>query len=72
MVNVPDLTSDQSRGYQGFDEFAFVENTFIRRFPLFRAADGRTTRTGYTRQIQYKLQEGEAMRRLVVEKVVEY
>ena len=72
MVNVPELTAEQSVGYKGFDEFAMVENNFVRRFPLFREVDGGMTRTGYTRQIQYKLEEGEAMRQLVVEKVVEY
>lgn len=59
-------------GYQGDDEFAIVENTLVRRFPIFESNDPGSDPTGKMRQIQYKLVDGEAMRRFQVDKVVEY
>ena len=72
MVNLPDLDENQLAGYNGFDEFAMLESTFVRRFPIFRTVGNSVNRSGYMRQIQYKLREGEAMRQLVVDQVVEY
>lgn len=69
-VNTPlvkDL-KDVNEGYQGHDEFAMVEGTFVQRFPIY--IDGQPS--GKTKQIQFGLEEGEAMRQLVVDKVVEY
>lgn len=61
-----------SQGYLGRDEFAIVENTFAQRFPIYKKEDSRDKPTGGIRQIQYKLVNGEAARKLVVDKVVEY
>ena len=57
-VNGP-VVNDKSLldGYHGGDEYQFVENTFIRRFPLH----------GKTRQLQFKLKPGEAMKQLVLD-----
>lgn len=70
MVNLPDFSSDAklAAGYQGHDEYAFVENVFMIRFPLY--ADGQ--KTGKMRQLQYKLKPGEAMKQLVLDKTTEY
>ncbi len=66
MVAVPELKDNAGAyaGYKGNDEFAVVENSLVRRFPI----DGENK----TKQIQYKLKDGEASRQLVVDKVVEY
>ncbi|MCB1131632.1 MAG: hypothetical protein KDN05_10915, partial [Verrucomicrobiae bacterium] len=58
-VNGP-VVNDKSLldGYHGGDEYQFVENTFIRRFPLH----------GKTRQLQFKLKPGEAMKQLVLDR----
>lgn len=46
--------------YQGQDDFTLVENILARRFPIY--SNGKPT--GKTREILYKLKEGEAMRKL--------
>lgn len=50
-------------GYQGKDEYAVVENTFVRRFPIGN---------GKMRQLQYKLRAGEAGWQLKLDRKVEY
>lgn len=69
-VNFRDVTEDAKllNGYAGGDQYAFVENTFIRRFPLY--SDGE--KTGKTRQFQFKLKPGEAMKQLVLDRHTEY
>lgn len=67
-VYFPELDEKYKKGYNGGDEFAMVENTFVQRFPIFENG----SKTAKTRQIQYKLKEGEAMRKLVVDKMIEY
>ncbi len=73
-INLPDLSEnpEASKGYMGHDEFGIVESNLVRRFPIYRDGDTNVQPTGGMRQIQYKLVEGEAMRQLVVDKVVEY
>lgn len=68
-VYFPEMDAKYKDGYNGHDEFAMVENTFAQRFPLF---DAKGNKTGKTRQIQYKLKDGEAMRSLVVDRVIEF
>ncbi|NIK90576.1 hypothetical protein GZ212_00305 [Mangrovimonas sp. CR14] len=52
-----------SIGYEGYDEFAVVEGSLIRRFP---------NAEGGIKQIQYKLTPGEAMWQLTPDKVTTY
>ena len=47
-------------GYMGHDEFAVVESSFARRFPIYKKEDSNANPTGGTRQLQYKLIAGEA------------
>ena len=61
-----------NKGYMGHDEFAIVETTFVQRFPIYNDDDTNSNPTGGTRQIQYKLKDGEASRKFVVDKVIEY
>lgn len=70
MVNLEDAANTKGAldGYQGEDEFALVESVLARRFPVY--ANG--AKTGKTRQIQYKLKNGEAMKQLKVDKVIEF
>ncbi|SFZ98900.1 lipoprotein, putative [hydrothermal vent metagenome] len=49
-----------SIGYMGHDEFAVVENSFVRRFPIYKKEDSNAKPTGGMRQLQYKLVPGEA------------
>lgn len=68
-VAVPELDDKTKMGYKGHDEYAMVENNLVQRFPLY---DDKGNKTNKLRQIQYKLKDGEAMRKLVVDKVIEY
>lgn len=73
-ISLPPITDDPkaSTGYMGHDEFRVVENTLVRRFPVYRKGDSSAKPTGGTRQIQYKLHAGEAGWVLRPDKVVEY
>lgn len=68
-VNFVDVTdASKLSGYQGGDEYAFVENTFIRRFPLYEGGQ----KSGKTRQFQFKMKAGEAMKQLVFDRQSDY
>jgi hypothetical protein len=56
-------------GYGGHDEFAIVNGALMQRFPLHDPS-GRPT--GKTRQVTYRLVNGEGSRLLRVEKIVDY
>jgi hypothetical protein len=60
-----------SRGYMGHDQFAIGEGTFMRRFPVYMEGDTNAAPTGDTRQIQYKLEPGEASWILRQDRVVD-
>jgi hypothetical protein len=61
-----------NKGYMGHDEFSVVENSLAQRFPIYKEKDTNANPTGGTRQVSYKLIDGEASRKLVVDKVTEY
>lgn len=73
-IYLPDIMDnpEASEGYMGHDEFAIVETTFARRFPIYKEGDTNNNPTGGTRQIQYKLMDGEAGRIFKIDKIVEY
>lgn len=57
-----------NKGYNGNDDFLVEENTLVQRFPVF--ANGKET--GKIKQIEYKLVNGEASRKLIIKKQTEY
>lgn len=61
-IYLPSIADDPSvaKGYMGHDEFAVGEGTLLHRFPIYRENDKNAEPTGGTRQIQYKLEAGEA------------
>jgi len=63
---------EASKGFMGHDEFRVVENTLVQRFPVYKEGDTNAAPTGGTRQLQYKLEAGEAGWVLRVDKVGEY
>lgn len=73
-IHLPELADDKklSIGYMGHDEFAVVENTLARRFPIYKEGDSNARPSGKTRQIQYKLGAGEASWILKIDRVVEF
>ena len=74
-VYLPDVAENKelNQGYMGHDQMAIVENTFCQRFPIYNETDSNANpTTGKTRQIQYKLVDGESCRVLQVDKVLEF
>jgi len=59
-ITMPELSGKLAQGYMGHDQFAVVETTLMRRFPIYRPGDTNAKPTGGTRQISYKLVSGEA------------
>jgi hypothetical protein len=73
-IYFPEISENKeaSSGYMGHDEFAIIETTLARRFPIYKAGDTNNNPTGGTRQIEYKLKDGEESRVFVIEKISEY
>ena len=73
-IYLPPIADDpiNSKGYMGHDEFAIIENTFAQRFPLYNEGDTNANPTGKTRQLNYKLIQGEASWILKLDKVEEF
>ena len=59
-IAMPELSGKWAKGYMGHDQFAVVETTLMRRFPVYHPGDSNAKPTGGTRQIGYKLVAGEA------------
>lgn len=70
LISFPSIEnrSELAEGYQGHDEFALVETSLVRRFPIYE----NDQQTGKMRQISYKLKEGEAMRQFEIDQVIEF
>lgn len=70
MIYLPELSTDEAAMYDYNDkeEVRIVENTVIRRFPIYE--NGQETQK--YRQLQYKLVNGEAARVFKLDKVTEY
>ena len=68
------LTDDKinSQGYMGHDEFAVIETSLARRFPVYKKGDINSEPSGGTRQLQYKLVAGEATWQLKLVNSVEF
>ncbi len=65
-IYLPPLSDNPAvvAGYRGHDEFALVERSLARRFPLYAGDGDAALPTGKTRQLQYRLIPGEAGWRL--------
>ena len=61
-IFLPDIAEDAklAEGYMGRDEFAVVENSLVRRFPIDAAGDINAAPSGKMRQVSYALAAGEA------------
>ena len=59
-------------GYMGHDAFEVMENTFVRRFPVYKKGDTNASPTGGYRQFQYKLKPGEAAWQMKIDRVVSF
>ena len=61
-IFLPDIAEDAklAEGYMGHDEFAIVENSLARRFPIYAPGDTNAAPSGKMRQVSYGLVAGEA------------
>ena len=61
-IFLPDIAEDATlaEGYMGHDEFAIVENSLARRFPIYAPGDTNAAPSGKMRQVSYGLVAGEA------------
>ncbi len=73
-INMPDISNnpEASQGYMGHDEFAIVETSLSRRFPVYKEGDTNDNPTGGTRQIQYKLVAGESLPQFEIVNISNY
>lgn len=73
-IYLPPFTDDPklAKGYRGHDDVAMVEGVIVLRFPIYKDTDTDDKPTGGTRQLQYKLTQGEASWVLKLDKVLEY
>ena len=73
-IYFPDISENQEagKGYMGHDEFAIVETTLVQRFQTYNEGDANAMPTGNIREIQYKLVDGEASRKFIINNIVEY
>jgi hypothetical protein len=73
-VYLPPVTEnpEAAGGYRGHDDFAVIENTFVQRFPVYADTGANATPPKATRQLQYKLKQGEAGWVLKLDRIAEY
>ena len=74
-ITLPSLEDEDvavTKGYMGHDTFVVGEGALVRRFPVYGESDTNSKPTGGTRQIQYKLEAGEAGWVLRKDRVVAY
>ena len=73
-IFIPTLQDDPkaSKGYMGHDEFAVIESSLARRFPIYKGGDTNGTPSGGMRQLQYKLKAGEAGWVLKIHRIDEF
>lgn len=57
-----------NKGYMGHDHFSVNGSNLIQEFPIYKENDPNSNPTGGKRRIQYKLVNGEASRKFVVDK----
>lgn len=73
-ISLPELGGDSatSDGYMGHDEFTVVEDSLVRRFPLYHSGDVNAAPTGGTRDVAYKLADTDDGWALTVARVNDY
>lgn len=71
MIYFPSIAEDKilGKGYMGHDEFSIVDNKLIQKFPVYKDGDANSSPSGGSRQISYRLINGEASRKFIVDKI---
>jgi hypothetical protein len=73
-IFLPELAEDpvHGEGYMGHDTFAVAEQYLVRSFPIYKEGDPNAAPSGGTRQLQYKLEPGEATWQLVLVEAMDF
>jgi hypothetical protein len=73
-IYMPPITDNNKAaiGYMGHDEFTIGEGRLLRRFPVYHSSEPNSNPSDTIRQIQYKLINGEASRKFVVDKIIQF
>jgi hypothetical protein len=73
-IYFPEISDNKeaSSGYMRQDEFAIIETTLARRFPVYKDGDTNNNPTGGNRLIEYKLKDDGVSRLFVIDKISEY
>lgn len=73
-IYFPPITENKklNEGYMGHDEFTIIETTLAQRFPIYKESDSNANPTGGTRQINYKMIDGEASRKFIVKNSTDF
>lgn len=67
-----DQVEGTGEGYRGGDELRVVENRLVQRWDVYKEGDADGSPSGGTRQVQWRLEPGEATWTLVSDKVESY
>ncbi len=59
-------------GYMGHDEFTIGEGKLLRRYPVYHSIEPNSNPSDTIKQIQYKLKDGEASRKFVIDKIIQF
>ena len=70
-IYVPEVSSQDtwSQGYMGHDSFQIYDRYMVREFPVYLDHDSNANPTGGQCRVTYKMVDGEAGRRMVVNRV---
>ena len=73
-ISLPSLDQVEGtgEGYRGGDELRVVENRLVQRWDVYKEGDADGNPSGGTRQVQWRLEPGEATWTLVSDKVESY
>lgn len=73
-IYFPPITDNKklSEGYMGHDKFTIIETSLSQRFPIYKEGDSNANPTGGTRQINYKLVDGEASRKFEIKNSTDF
>ncbi|MEI6263775.1 MAG: PliI family lysozyme inhibitor of I-type lysozyme [Sphingobacteriia bacterium] len=73
-IYMPSITDNNKAaiGYMGHDEFTIGEGRLLRRYPIYHSSEPNSNPSDSIRQIQYKLINGEASRKFVIDKIIQF
>ncbi len=73
-IYMPAITDNKKAaiGYMGHDEFTIGEGRLLRRYPVYHSSEPNSNPSDTIKQVQYKLINGEASRKFVIDKIIQF